>query len=187
MSLNTPRVAPLPLDQVPDEDVALFGGRDNPRNQLNFFKVLVQHPTLLKNYEPMAMQLGRQPSLPLRDKEILILRTSGLCKETYELAHHFVIARQAGMTDEEIKAALEGSEGLSPFEQALVKAAEELVSEHCISDATWAVLAERYTTKQLIELVFMVANYTLLAMVNNSLGIQTETDIEKAWKPTDKD
>ena len=76
--------------------------------------------------------------------------------------------------------------GFVLYYKALAKAAEELVREHCISDATWAVLAERYTTKQLIELVFMVANYTLLAMVNNSLGIQTETEVEKAWKPTDE-
>jgi 4-carboxymuconolactone decarboxylase len=177
----------LPLDQVPDADMALFGGRNNPRNQLNFFKVLVQNAPLLKNYEPLAMQLGREPTIPPRDKEVLILRTSTLCGETYELAHHLFIARQAGMTDAEIEEAKRGGSGLPPFEQALCRAAEELVREHCIGDATWAELAGRYSNSQLIELVFMVANYTLLAMVNNSLGIYPEDQIEHTWKPTDKD
>ncbi|MDP3908702.1 carboxymuconolactone decarboxylase family protein [Novosphingobium sp.] len=187
MPQTTPRIAPLPLDQVPDETMALFGGRDNPRNQLNFFKILVQNPILLKKYEPFAMRLGREPSIPLRDKEVLILRTSTLCGETYELAHHLFIARQAGMTNEEIEAAKQGSNDLPPFERALVKAAEELVRDHCIADDTWTVLAARYTNSQLIELVFMVANYTLLAMINNSLGIYPEDEVEHAWKPTNPD
>lgn len=179
------RIAPMPLDQVPDADLAMFGGRENPRNQLNFFKVLVQNAVLLKKYEPLAMQLGRDPTIPLHDKEVLILRTSSLCGETYELAHHHFIARQAGMSDEEIEEVKRGGDGLPSFEQALCRAAEELVRGHCIGDETWAVLARRYTNSQLIEVVFMVANYTLLAMVNNSLGIYPEEQIEHTWKPTD--
>ncbi|HMP56797.1 MAG TPA: hypothetical protein PKD92_09535, partial [Novosphingobium sp.] len=81
MPASTPRIVPITLDQVPDDIMAQYGGRENPRNQLNFFKVLVQHPTLLKNYEPMAMQLGRDPSIPQRDKEFLVLRTLALCGE----------------------------------------------------------------------------------------------------------
>ncbi len=186
MTKQSSRITPMTLDKVPDADLAMFGGRENPRNQLNFFKVLIQNPVLLKKYEPLAMQLGREPSIPLRDKEILILRTSTLCGETYELAHHFFIARQAGMSDEEIEEAKRGGSGLSPFEKALVRAAEELVRDHCIANETWAVLADRYTNSQLIEVVFMVANYTLLAMISNSLGIYPEDQVEHSWKPSDK-
>ncbi len=185
MPRQSPRITPMPLSEVSDADMALFGGRDSPRNQLNFFKVLVQNAALLKKYEPLAMQLGREPTIPPRDKEVLILRTSTLCGETYEIAHHLFIARQAGMSDEEIEEAKHGGAGLPPFEQALMRAAEELVRDHCISDKTWAVLADRYTNSQLIEVVFMVANYTLLAMINNSLGIYPEDQIEHTWKPTD--
>lgn len=185
MPAQSPRITPIPLEEVPEADMEMFGGRDNPRNQLNFFKVLVQNAALLKKYEPLAMQLGREPTIPARDKEVLILRTSTLCGETYELAHHLFIARKAGMSDAEIEQAKHGSAGLPPFEQALMRAAEELVRDHCIGDETWAVLASRYTNSQLIEVVFMVANYTLLAMVNNSLGIHTEEQIEHTWKPTD--
>lgn len=177
----------MPLDQVADDLMAEFGGRENPRNQLNFFKVMIQNPQVLRSYVPLAMRLGREPSIPHRDKEILILRTLALCGEAYEMAHHQVIARTAGLTDEEFEAARHGGPGLCAFEQALVTAAEELVRCHCISDATWAILAGRYTASQLIELVFMVGNYALLSMIDNSLGIFPEDQVEKSWKPTDKD
>jgi 4-carboxymuconolactone decarboxylase len=185
MAVSSPRITPMPLDQVDDETMAKFGGRDNPRNQLNFFRVLVQNPSLLKSYEPFAMRLGREPSLPARDKEVLVLRTLALCGEQYEAAHHQHIARHAGLSDEEIEAARQGGDQLPPFDRTLTRAAEELVNDHCISDETWKKLAEHYTASELIELVFMVANYTLLSMVDNSLGIMPEARIESTWKPTD--
>ena len=185
MALKSPRIAPLDLDNLTEEQAAVLGDRNDPRCELNFFKVMVQHPDLLKTYTPFAMQLGRTPTLPLRDKEILILRTLTLCQEEYELAHHRVMAQKAGLTDDEFEAAKAGK-GLSESEQVLVRAAEELVQDQCISDETWAVLADGYSKGQLIELVFMVANYTLLSMVNNSLGILPEDNVEAFWKPIDK-
>ncbi|MFC7049864.1 carboxymuconolactone decarboxylase family protein [Emcibacter nanhaiensis] len=186
MALKSPRIAPLNLDDLTDEQITVLGDRNDPRCELNFFKVMIQHPDLLKNYTPFAMQLGRTPTLPFRDKEILILRTLTLCQEEYELAHHHLIARQAaGLTDDEFEAARSGK-GLDAADQVLARTAEELVGNQCISDETWAALAERYSQGQLIELVFMVANYTLLSMVNNSLGIQPEHNVEETWKPTDK-
>lgn len=186
MSNTSPRVPPIELDQLTDEQACVLGNRNDPRCELNLFKTLVQHPRLLKSYSSLAMQLGADPTIPKRDKEFLILRTLFLCGETYESAHHLYIARQAGLSDQEIESAKHGGTGLAPFEQALVQAAEELVREHCVSDETWAVLAERYTTQQLIETVFMVGCYTMGAMVNNSLGIQPEAAVEKTWKPDQK-
>lgn len=184
MSGKLSRIKPLDPDQITDEQAAILGDRNDPRAELNFFKVLVQHPKLFQSYTPFAMQLGRNYVLPARDREILVLRTLSLCHETYELAHHVYIARETGLTDAEFAAAQQGGEGLSPFEQVLTRAVEELVRDHCISDGTWAGLAERYSTMELIELVFLVANYTLLAMVNNSLDIRPEADVGNTWKPT---
>lgn len=187
MSPKSTRIAPVNLADLPDEQLAAFGGRNNPFCQLNLFKVLVKHLNLLKSYTPFAMQIGRQTILPARDKEIIILRTATLCKENYETSHHLYIAREAGLSDDEIEAAKHGGEALSPFDRVLIRAVEELVKDHCISNETWAALSKRYTPEQLIEAVFMVGNYTLMAMVTNSLNILPEEDVENSWKPTRKD
>jgi len=34
-----------------------------------------------------------------------------------------------------------------------------------------------------MEVVFVVANYSLMAMVTNSFGIMPEADVGGAWKP----
>ena len=41
-----------------------------------------------------------------------------------------------------------------------------------MSDETWQQLAERYSAEQMMDVVFVVANYSLMAMVTNSFGIK---------------
>jgi len=65
-------------------------------------------------------------------------------------------------------------EGWDSFEATLVRAVDELYTESCISDSTWKILSERYKTNQLIEILFIVGYYNLLALALNSLGAQLE-------------
>jgi hypothetical protein len=51
---------------------------------------------------------------------------------------------------------------------------DELQDGHCISEATWASLAERYDERQLIELPMLSGHYALLAGALNSFGVQPE-------------
>ena len=47
-----------------------------------------------------------------------------------------------------------------------------------VSDATWAALAARYDTRQLIDVVFTVGQYNLVSMVLNSLGVQLDEGVK---------
>ena len=55
-----------------------------------------------------------------------------------------------------------------------MRAADELHADSRIGDATWAALAERYTTEQLIEVPMVVGQYHLVAFTLNSLGVPLE-------------
>jgi alkylhydroperoxidase family enzyme len=147
-------------------------------------RTLVQHPALLRNWNGFAMYLIKASSLSARDREILILHTCAQCHATYDVAHHTVIARRAGLTNAEIEAAIRDGAGLASFERTLLKAAEELIKDRCISDATWAALAGRYTRQQLMDLVFTVGNYVLMAMATRTFGVPLEDDIQGGWKPS---
>jgi 4-carboxymuconolactone decarboxylase len=174
MRPSEPRIPPLSLEKFSDEQAAIAG--DHAR--YNFARVMVQHPELYKSFIPFAEQLMRRSSLPAREREILLLRTLALCHESYEAPHHALIARQMGLSDSEITAARAGGDGLTAFEQALLRAAEELVADHCIGDTTWRILAQRYSQSQLMEVVFLVGEYTMSAMATNSFGIPVEDNAE---------
>ena len=64
------------------------------------------------------------------------------------------------------------------FDQALLRAADELHTSRFVSAPTWNRLGERYTEAQLREVVLIVGNYTQLAMFQNTLGAQLPPDIE---------
>jgi 4-carboxymuconolactone decarboxylase len=51
---------------------------------------------------------------------------------------------------------------------------DELHYDAFISEATWTALATRFDTRQLMDLVFTVGAYKMLAMALNSFGAQLD-------------
>jgi alkylhydroperoxidase family enzyme len=174
MRTDSPRIPQVPREAYTQEQAALAKGRD----MFNFTQVMLQHPTLYEAYIPFAEKLMRGSGLPPRDREIIVLRTLALCNEAYDLSHHVLMARGAGLTDAEIEAARTGGTGLSEFERMLAKAAEDLVGDHRVGDEAWQALAKRYSRPQLMEVVCLVGDYSLMAMITKSFGIPIEDNLE---------
>ena len=171
MRQDPPRIPPVdPQTATPEQQKLLDGWWRN----MNFARVMAQHPKLYAYFVPLIRKVIPETELPPRDRQILVLRTLALCDETYEATHHAHISHHAGLTDADIEAARTGSPSLSPFERTLVKAADELVRFHRVSDDTWSSLAGRYSQVQLMEVVGLVGTYTMLAMIMRSYGVQLE-------------
>ena len=168
------RVPPLPVAEFSAEQAALVGDWTH----LNFSRVLVRHPAMYRVFVPYIAQVIANTTLPPRDREVLVVRTLALGKDVYEAHHHVQIAQKAGMSDADIAAVRAGDASLSPWDQALVRAADELVSSQQLSDASWAALGARYDEAQRMEVVFLVGCYNVMAMLTNSFGIEVESDPE---------
>jgi alkylhydroperoxidase family enzyme len=165
------RIPPLEVKDFTPEQAELVGDWTH----LAFSRVIVRHPAAYRVFLPLIDKVIRGSNLPPRDREVIVLRLLGLCGEVYEQHHHEMIARNAGMSDAEIAAAQAGEgEGLSPFDLVLCRAAEELLRDTRIGDATWAALAQRYDEEQLMEVVFLGGCYTAMAMLTKSFGIGLE-------------
>ncbi len=67
-----------------------------------------------------------------------------------------------------------GVEGWTQLEAALIAAVDELIADTMISDATWAALSRHLSTEQLIDTIFTVGHYNMVAMALNSIGVQPE-------------
>ena len=182
--IDTPRITPL---EVADWDPALreqlLGKRpaemgDTAAPLFNIFKTLANHPKLAGKFGVWGNQILFKSSLSPRDRELAILRVGWLARATYEWHHHVAIARDhAGMTEADIDLARAGaSAGSDAPDDVLLRAVDELVGDHFISNATWARLAMRYDQTQLIDLVFTVGQYTMVSMALNSLGVQLEPE-----------
>ena len=119
-------------------------------------------------------------SIPLRDKELIILRTAWLSRGDYIWGRHNLMGREAGLTEDEIARVTKGPDapGWNEFDALLLRSADELHLNRFISHPTWAGLASRYSQQELREVVLIVGNYTQLAMFQNTLGVQLPAEIK---------
>src|SRR3990172_2308907 len=104
--LEKPRVAPLADADIDPELRVRFG--DGPI--LNIFRTLAHHPALAKRWLVFGNHVLAKSTLAPREREIAILRIGWLCRSGYEWGQHVVIARAAGLGDEEIARIAEGPE-----------------------------------------------------------------------------
>jgi 4-carboxymuconolactone decarboxylase len=135
--------------------------------------VLARQPDLLSPFLGWAAALALNGVLSHRDHELLALRVASNCGSEFEWAEHVEYARAAGMADDEITMAAESiAEGAwSDAERALLTSADELHNDCDVTDATWAILAEHFDESALVEILFVVGQYTMLSMLANAAGI----------------
>jgi alkylhydroperoxidase family enzyme len=136
-----------------------------------FFSTLAHQPAFFEAYMQLGISAMASAELPLRTRELIILRTGWLCGAPYQFGEHVMTAKKIGVTTEEIERIKLGSsaEGWDEGDRAVLKAAEELHADAMISDETWASLAKRLSPRELIELMMIVGHYHLTAFIQNSL------------------
>lgn len=176
---ETPRIAPLAPDEQDDQARELLAGAAaDGLPAANIFSTLVRHPGLFRKWMPFGGKL-LAGKLAARERELLILRTGWRCQSVYEWGQHVLIGRRAGLTDDEIERVKEGPDapGWDALDAALVRAVDELHDDGCITDATWATLAERYDVPQLIEVPMVVGQYHLVSFTLNSLGVERDAGV----------
>ena len=181
VSLTKPRIPPIPESEWSAEVRELLAGFVRPDGRVfNIFGTLAHHPKLMKRWVVFANHVLGKQTLSPRDRELAILRIGWLCRAEYEWGQHVVIGRDAGISDEEIERGPSGPDarGWPPNEAAILRAVDELHDDAMITDSTWKVLSEHYSTEQLIDLVFTVGQYNLVSMALNTLGVQLDDGIE---------
>jgi 4-carboxymuconolactone decarboxylase len=176
MRLNQPRVAPIQDGQFDDDQRKVIDPLRERGPVLNIFRTLAHAPKAMQRFlEWGGYVLSQRNSLPEREREIVILRVGFLCKSGYEFTQHTRIGLAAGLTEGEIARIKAGADaGWSPADAALIRAADDLVGDHFVSDATWAALSAHFDQKQRMDVVFTVGQYTQVSMILNSFGVQLD-------------
>jgi alkylhydroperoxidase family enzyme len=173
--LNAPRIQPVEPSQWTDEDRETLGPRGRGGDARNTFKICLRNQDLCRSWLPLTTYVeSNKSTLPPRDRELLILRTAWLSKNDVTWGPHETNAKRLGLTDEDVLRITKGPDatGWNAFDQALLRAADELHGDQFIQDATWKTLASRYNDKQLMDTIFAVGQYTLIGMYLNSTGAQ---------------
>ena len=186
--LSEPRIPPRPTadwDAEVDDALATMrppGSTRRPgeprreRSTSNILGIFSWHPALAKGWFAFNNHLFHS-TLSARDRELVTVRVGWLRRGEYEWAQHVRMAKSAGMSPEEVDAiSAQGPDWPTwgPRDAALLRAVDEIVADRYVSDETWKLLSEHLDRQQLMDLVFTIGAYDLLAMAMNTFGLQLD-------------
>ena len=187
------RIPPLPPKEWPDEMRGALAALRPPNSRhplpsrepgrpkgLNALGMFARHPDLTRAFNTFNGHILFSSTLSPRQRELLVLRVAAVRQSTYEWKQHVVLAADAGLTPDEVARIEEGpgAAGWSPLDRAMISAVDELLSDAMVTDGTWGALASGLEVEQLMDLVFTVGAYDLLAMAFRSFGVPLDDDLK---------
>lgn len=176
--MSEPRIAPGGLRQV-GLMVWLFSrlaGRVTRSTPPRIFTTLGRNHRLFWGWLHFAGRLMPGGRLPRVDTELVILRVATLRGSAYELGHHTVVGRRAGLDDADIERVRLGSAapGWNDRQSLLLRVTESLLEHRDLDDDLWAELRATEDERTTIELLMLVGHYDMLATTLNTLRVQPE-------------
>ena len=184
-----PRIPPVSLADADPETRTLLERlsrlRGDDASVLNVFGTLAHHPTLLREWLGFATYALTRSTLDPRVRELVVLRTGWRTGSPYEWGQHVVVARTVGITDAEVARVADGpdSPDWTAAEAAAIRAADELHDRSTITDATWSELVAHYEPRQVLDLVFLVGEYHLVAFALNTCRVMRDDGVDETTIP----
>lgn len=178
--MTPPRIAPLPPEDWDDGvrdalSPLLPTARANPQHAGNVLATLVRHQPLVKAYLTFNAYLLLDSTLPVRTREVAVLRTALVNGSDYLWSHHLPIAERAGITFEVVDDIRTGRPS-DPVDRTVVAAVDDLHEGHAVTDDTWSELGVHFDDAQRLDLLFTIGGYQMLALVVNTLAVAPEHD-----------
>lgn len=145
----------------------------------NLLGTLAVHPELAQSFLTFNGHILYGATISARIRELLVLRVASVRQSDYEWAQHTLLAADAGLTPDEIARATQGpeAEGWSSVDRNLLRAADELVLDGVVSAPTWKELSAEFDDRQLMDIVFTVGTYELLAKALRTFEVEPEPDL----------
>jgi 4-carboxymuconolactone decarboxylase len=146
----------------------------SPRSpQLNIFRLIGNAETAFRPFMKYGAVLLRDLQLDPVVREQAILRVAALTPGAeYEWIQHEAIGRAVGMTDEQIEACRSGDP-----DDLVLRFTEEVLRDASPSDETFAAMSERFTPREVVELILVIGQYMMLARLMATARIDLDEPI----------
>jgi 4-carboxymuconolactone decarboxylase len=176
-----PRIAPVEPPYAPEVEAMLRAmmPRSAPVEPLKLFRTFARHPPLAAAILPLGrFLLGRELSLSLREREVVIDRACARCGCEYEWGVHAVaFGARAGLGPAELRATVRGGAddpAWTPRDALLVRLVDSLHDTATVPAPLWEELAAVWSPPQLLELLLLAGWYHALAFLINAVAVEPE-------------
>lgn len=143
---------------------------------LELFRVMARSERILPRFMRAGV-LDRGP-VPIRDREVVIHRTTARCGAEYEWGVHVsAFGRPLKLGEDVLRAIVRGEANDPVFDdrqKALVRMCDELHDTSTLSGEAWAGLVEHFDELQILELIYTVGMYHSVSFLVNGLDLANE-------------
>jgi alkylhydroperoxidase family enzyme len=150
---------------------------------IHLFRLLAHSPNAARAFGGLGTYIRHKSRLDPRLRELAILQVGYLARSPYEWSHHVKIGRDFGVSDADIRALIDETEGrgstLEPLAKAVLRAAREMTTELAVSDATFGELKAALDHERLTDLVITIAFYNAVVRLLATMAI----DVEASYQP----
>lgn len=180
-----PRMPPVSPADLSDEMHAFLGrwtgGIFRQADSNAVLLTFAHHPRLAELFSQFNIHLLSTSTLPVRLRQIAIMRTAWLCKATYMWSSHLSTSIRCGLEPDLFRPIQNGPDDpyFTAFERTVMRATEELVADREIGDASWQALTAEWTHQQMLDFLFTVGAYVTIAGVMRSTGVQRNADLRE--------
>jgi 4-carboxymuconolactone decarboxylase len=177
------RLPPLNQREITDEAHATLamwtGGIFKNADTNPVLLTFAHHPQLFDAFSQFNRHLLSTSTLPVKERQIAIMRTAWICKATYMWSSHLRTSLNCGLEPAMFAPIQVGAHDpyFSEFERTIMRATEELVIQKVVGNATWQALCVRWNHQQMLDFLFTVGCYVTLAGVMRSAGVQREQSL----------
>ncbi len=143
---------------------------------LELFRVIARNERIFSRFMRAGV-LDKGP-IPIRDRELVIHRTTANCRAEYEWGVHVAaFGRPLEMGDDLLAATVHArwqDPIFSERQRTLVRLCDELHDDSTLSDEAWKGLAMHFDEEQILELIYTVGMYHAVSFLVNGLDLPRE-------------
>jgi 4-carboxymuconolactone decarboxylase len=178
-----PRMAPVRPEELTDEMSAFLkkwtGGIFNKADSNPVLLTFAHHPTLADRFSQFNIHVLSTNTLPVRLRQIAIMRTAWICKATYMWSSHLNTSVRCGLEPALFRPIQVGADDpyFTVFERVVILATEDVISDRKVSDPNWQALMQEWSNQQMLDFLFTVGAYVTVAGVMRSTGVQRNPDL----------
>lgn len=170
-----PRIPLVAPEDLTPELAEIY--RTSPAGKLNIFRLHAHAPTVFPGYSAMAQAIFAKLDVPPLERELVVLMIAQLEECEYEWAQHAQIAASMGIPDAQISAIRAGDYANAVFndrEKALFDFTRQTVKNVRVDDAAFNAVAAFYSHRQIVELLFTIGSYMMLARIMEVAEIELD-------------
>lgn len=151
------------------------------REVINLHRAIARSSNSLRNFLRLGNSLLIYGQLAANLRELAILRISQLTGACYEWAHHVPIAKQAGVTDAQMKQLSEwrGGDAFNPRERAVLDYVDAVLNTREVPDDVFDAARGQLSEEDVVELTLVCGYWGMVASLLLALKIDVEPSCEK--------